>query len=233
MEANIKSITVKDGIGREVPYMPQTEEEAGEAAQDYFINGSSASSSYPCPEMQETRPGETVLAELVWQMRANRDLVEAGIDKEIRWMDININLIDGLRPEALRQIWRLVKEAKAEPTHLTGESHKQLRRPEFIICAAIHYDDGIEYPHQANNIQTGLVICGRRHHNCITNSSIMLGDRYNKNLANRAAQGFMTSMDRYVNRKEAFKIALAQKQIIHKFYDDNNSDQILVSEDLY
>ena len=116
---------------------------------------------------------------------------------------------------------------------MTGEQHKQLRRPEFILCAAIHYDDGIEYPHQPNNIQTGLVICGRRHHNCILNASVMLGDRYNKNLVNRASQGFITSMDRYVNRKEAWLIAIKRDQVIHNFYDKNGIDQILVSEDLY
>ena len=116
---------------------------------------------------------------------------------------------------------------------MTSEQHQEMKRPEFIICAAIHYDDGVEYPNQAKNVQTGLVICGRRHHNCITNASIMFGDRYNKNLCNRAAQGFMTSENRFVNRKVACKIAMANKQIIHNFYDENNADQILVSEDLY
>lgn len=104
---------------------------------------------------------------------------------------------------------------------------------EYILCAAIHYDDGNFYVHQPKNIQTGLVMVGRRHHNCIINLSIALADRYNKNLASRGAQGFITNTDRYVNRKEAFKIAFAADQIIHKFYDPNNLDQILVSEDLY
>lgn len=116
---------------------------------------------------------------------------------------------------------------------MTSEQHKNLKRPEFILCAAIHYDDGIIYPHQADNIQTGLIICGRRHHNCITNASAMLGDRYKRNLVNRASQGFMTSENRYVNRKEAFTIARYNNQIIHNFYDSGNPDQILVSEDLY
>lgn len=104
---------------------------------------------------------------------------------------------------------------------------------EYILCAAIHYDDDIEYPHQPVNIQTGIVICGRRHHNCIINASILLGDRYNKNKIGRDRQGFLTNTDRYVNRKEGFKIALSANQIIHNFYDKNNVDQILASEDLY
>ncbi len=49
----------------------------------------------------------------------------------------------------------------------------------------------------------------------------------------RGAQGFLTNTDRHVNRKEGFKIALAANQIIHNFYDINNVDQILCSEDLY
>lgn len=117
--------------------------------------------------------------------------------------------------------------------HLTAELHKQARKPEFILCAAIHYDDGIIYEHQPINIQTGLVICGRRHHNCIINASIMLGDRYSSRLVDRASQGFITSMDRYVDRKEGYKIALANNQVIHNFHDPDNTDQILVSEDLY
>lgn len=107
------------------------------------------------------------------------------------------------------------------------------KKPEYIACSAILYDDGHSYPHQPVNVQTGIVICGLRHHNCITNASIHLGDRYNKNLIGRGNQGFLTSENRYVNRKEGFKIALSNKQIIHNFYDESNVDQILCSEDLY
>jgi hypothetical protein len=106
-------------------------------------------------------------------------------------------------------------------------------RKEFIVCSAILYDDGNKYPQQAVNIQTGLVICGLRHHNCITNASIMLGEKYNKNLIGRDNQGFLTSFNRYVNRKEGFRIALKNKQIIHNLFDESNVDQILCSEDLY
>lgn len=38
---------------------------------------------------------------------------------------------------------------------------------EYILCAAIWYDDGKEYPHQPVNIKEGYVWCGRRHHNII------------------------------------------------------------------
>ena len=38
---------------------------------------------------------------------------------------------------------------------------------ERILCAAIWYNDGKKHVHQPINIETGFVICGRRHHNCI------------------------------------------------------------------
>jgi len=30
----------------------------------------------------------------------------------------------------------------------------------YILCAAIHYEDGIKYPHQPRNIEFGIVACG-------------------------------------------------------------------------
>lgn len=62
---------------------------------------------HECPGCEE---GEAE-GELIWQLRANRDLVEAGIEKEIRWMDTNEAFVEELRlsrPEAFRQIWRIV-----------------------------------------------------------------------------------------------------------------------------
>ncbi len=37
---------------------------------------------------------------------------------------------------------------------------------EKIICAAIHLNDGNIYQYQPKNITSGIVIAGRRHHNC-------------------------------------------------------------------
>ena len=38
---------------------------------------------------------------------------------------------------------------------------------EWIICAAIHWRDGVSRPESPTNIDSGLVICGRRHHNAL------------------------------------------------------------------
>lgn len=103
---------------------------------------------------------------------------------------------------------------------------------ERILCAAILYADGKAHPHQPKNIETGLVICGRRHHNCYATLSGLLGGLDGKLLVGRDNQGFITSEDRYVNRNEAFKIAKKENQIYHKCFDDVE-DGILTSEDLY
>lgn len=95
-------------------------------------------------------------------------------------------------------------------------------KPEYIICAAIHFDDGINYLHQPNNIETGLVMCGRRHHNIWYNwAQVSQGKTKRKD-----TQGFVTSKDRFVNRKEGAAIAFAAGQI-------SKPNDCLFSEDLY
>lgn len=110
---------------------------------------------------------------------------------------------------------------------------------EFILCAAIHFNDGKKHQHQPNNIESGFVVTGRRHHNCYATlgaiaDSIGLEERIRLLIdkADRDQQGFITSTNRYVSRSEAFKIAKANNQIYHKMHD-NNAEGILISEDLY
>lgn len=94
---------------------------------------------------------------------------------------------------------------------------------ETIICSAIHYDDGKEYVHQPENIKTGLVISGMRHHNCITtkNETHICRDL-------PGIQGFITSNHRFVNRVEAREIALSTGQVKTTIHPRS-----LFSEDLY
>jgi len=93
---------------------------------------------------------------------------------------------------------------------------------ETIICSAIHYLDNDQHLHQPKNIEKGFVICGRRHHNCIITASI-----FNfKTSGINHVQGFLTNHDRFVNRKEAAKIAFEIKQIEKETTE-------LHSEDLY
>ena len=92
---------------------------------------------------------------------------------------------------------------------------------EFIICAAVNYD--------------GTIVCGRRHKDCYLTAESLLKKHVHvqkPQFTDRENQGFMTSTGRFVTRAEAFKIAKANDQIIHKMFD-NDSEGSLTSEDLY
>jgi hypothetical protein len=112
---------------------------------------------------------------------------------------------------------------------------------EFILCAAIWINDNQVHEQQPKNIEIGFVICGRRHHNCYQTITDLKGDvdEYFKSLNMseddyRKHQGFITSLDRYVNRREGFKIAKANNQIQFGLSaTENCDDSILISENLY
>lgn len=93
----------------------------------------------------------------------------------------------------------------------------------YILCAAIHFDDDLVYDHQPKNIMSGFVLTGRRHNNIFNSLKCLNINRFD--LGN-SIQGFITSDDKFVNRKEASKIAYEAKQI------DKLTDR-LFSEDLY
>jgi hypothetical protein len=96
-----------------------------------------------------------------------------------------------------------------------------MEKPEYILCAALHYK--------------GMIIAGHRHSDCykvienlykiFTADAIPL-----TGLPDRESQGFLTSHNRYVNRVEAWKIAKVNDQIV---YDKDSSDEYLISENLY
>jgi len=83
---------------------------------------------------------------------------------------------------------------------------------EYILCAAIWYDDGVFYEHQPFNIKTGFVICGHRHHNCFMTAYILNKDK--KLQGYNEIQGFVTNTNNFVDRAEAFRIAKAADQIL-------------------
>ena len=108
-------------------------------------------------------------------------------------------------------------------------------KKEYILCAANHYDDGKKHKFTPKNIKTGFVICGRRHHNCISTFALMVGFPYSEEsqkLHNTEIQGFLTNTDRFVDRNEAFDIAEQSGQIKKMEYKDKSSRSLL-SEDLY
>lgn len=94
---------------------------------------------------------------------------------------------------------------------------------EFVICAAIWYDDGKNRSNLPLNIDTGIVAAGWRHHNCYT----ILWTLFPKlDYLGTDVQGFLTSKGRFVDRKEGALIAFKAEQI-------SSPKTELYSEDLY
>lgn len=110
-----------------------------------------------------------------------------------------------------------------------GASEDKVSIP-YLLCAAIWFKDGKKYRHQPKNVDSGIVVCGRRHHNCfLTAYELNGGKKTVENIGddvNRILQGFITSDDRFVDRKESAKIAFeaGQTAVEHDH---------LISEDLY
>lgn len=83
---------------------------------------------------------------------------------------------------------------------------------EYILCSAIWFDDGVRvYPNQPINVNSGYVVCGRRHHDCFEISIILSGRDRDKSIG--VTQGFLTNKDRFVDREEAARIAFSSGQI--------------------
>lgn len=118
-------------------------------------------------------------------------------------------------------------------------------REEYIICSAVHFDNGIIYQEQPSNIKTGIVVAGRRHNNCFYSLKQMELYDDSKVTKDNITAGFITNYDRFLNRKEAFVLAEKNNQLLmpelhHKTDSDimfldkfGEHESILTSEDLY
>jgi len=100
-----------------------------------------------------------------------------------------------------------------------------MQKAEYILCAAIHYKTENAYAHQPYNIEHGVVICGWRHHNCISIARIM---QIPKNI--KYVQGFLTSKGRFLDREESALLAIEAEQTT---VEDCITNVCLTSEDLY
>lgn len=121
---------------------------------------------------------------------------------------------------------------------------KKKSEKESILCAAIWINDGTKHNQQPVNIESGYVICGRRHNNCYQTIKSLTGQTPNERIGDlikslsedelRKHHGFITSSDRYVDRTEGWKIAKANNQIQFGLVaSENGDDSILISENLY
>ena len=105
---------------------------------------------------------------------------------------------------------------------------------EYILCAAIWYKDIDpirKHPCVPINAPNGVVLCGWRHGNIIAQMTILEGLRTVTNGENSVGdyeQGFLTNLNRFVDRKEAMIIAKSANQLIRTPFGEE-----LYSEDLY
>lgn len=96
-------------------------------------------------------------------------------------------------------------------------------KKEYILCAAIWYKDFTPPVHNVKNIDRGVVLCGYRHGYIMGQFKTLTG---NRTPAFNHEQGFLTSKNRFIDRKEA-----------HKLFIENGGipefEKELYSEDLY
>lgn len=110
---------------------------------------------------------------------------------------------------------------------------------ESILCAAVWCKD-IEWASILKdsedfdkrlilpvNCDKGIVFCGFRHPHCLYTMVATTGLLQHE--AGEEIQGFLTNKNRFVDREEAYQIAIEAKQITEGKY----SSKTLYSEDLY
>lgn len=108
--------------------------------------------------------------------------------------------------------------------------------PEWVVCSAIWFKEFkvpnpehiSAYGFKPYNTETGIVITGWRHHNCIATFAALTGQKISN--VGEYVEGFLTSKNRFVDRAEAAKIATQRGQVIDSSKFQNNK---LFSEDLY
>lgn len=107
-------------------------------------------------------------------------------------------------------------------------------KKERVLCAAIWYKTlPLARPvvlesrnSRPKNVDQGVVICGWRHANCISQVAAITGLRSVPSEAGESVQGFLTNLNRFVDREEAAQIAFDAGQIVQHTIS-------LFSEDLY
>jgi hypothetical protein len=112
-----------------------------------------------------------------------------------------------------------------------------MKRKEFILCASIWYKDIIRESKNPKclptNIESGIVVSAYRHENCIAIFKDLTGLRSVKTEVGEMVYGFLTSHNRFVDRKEAAEIAFKEGQVIQDIEDMLIIPDKLYSEHLY
>jgi len=105
------------------------------------------------------------------------------------------------------------------------DHHLNNGETEWVMCAANYHDDGIEHYHQPFNIATGYVIGGWRHGNC---GMVYMATNPNATCWDDCVQGFLTTKNRFLDRKEALELVKHTGQLKNEIMGG-----MLTSEDLW
>lgn len=85
------------------------------------------------------------------------------------------------------------------------EAHLNNGKVEYVMCAAIHFDDGVDYNHKPYNIDKGLVYSGWRH-SCVY-ETMPKSHKYPH------IDGFLTTKNRFLTRDEALELVKQNGQL--------------------
>lgn len=115
---------------------------------------------------------------------------------------------------------------------------------EYILCSAIWYKElPLVNPELLQirgfapyNVDKGIVFCGWRHPNCLYAKNALTGLRDAE--SGDYIQGFLTNLNRFVDRKEAASIAYKAGQVNdrvrwYEMTDEDWKNRELYSEDIY
>jgi hypothetical protein len=118
------------------------------------------------------------------------------------------------------------------------KNNRGIKPEEYILCAAVWYKDlPMAKPEilenrgfRPYNVDKGVVICGWRHANCIYQMVSITGLRSIPEQVGEEVQGFLTNLNRFVDRKEGYDIAEVAGQLNER---ERGGSRTLYSEDLY
>ncbi len=111
-------------------------------------------------------------------------------------------------------------------------------KKEYILCSAVWYKDlPMKKPEileprgfRPYNVDRGVVVSGWRHGNCIYQMVAITGLRSIPAEAGEEEQGFLTNLNRFVDRQEGYDIAELAGQLNDR---PRGGSRTLYSEDLY
>lgn len=143
---------------------------------------------------------------------------------------------ESFNPNANKPYSEITDEQKSIDIYIANKitnlfSQEKEKWTETILCAAIWYKSAPSAHFQPRNIHKGVVVSGYRHSHCLAIFVSLTGKRGVEVEAGEMVQGFLTSKNRFVDRKEA---QIIHKTTVGKSFDPNGyRGEELFSEDLY